>query len=85
MKILFGSSTSPSNTLLLKGVKKCYASMAPKDNKYKYIEQEDLFGIITDTSPEPIGGMFVYVIEFYDDKPLVLPMKNFIINSILED
>lgn len=86
MKILFGSSTSPTNTLALRMVSKIYMSMAPKDNKYHYKEQEDLFGIITDTSPEPIGGMFVYVVEFYDNsKPLVLPKEKFVLNLIESD
>jgi hypothetical protein len=85
MSILFGTSTSPTNVLLLRHVSKIYMSMAPVDNKYKYISLEDLFGIITDKSPEPIGGMFVYVVEFEDDsKPLSLPAKEFIINHITQ-
>ena len=67
MTILFGTSTSPTNVLRLCNVSNLYTTMAPVDDKYKYIKLEDLFGVITDKSPEPIGGMFVYVVEFEDD------------------
>lgn len=85
MTVLFGTSTSPTNVLWLRHVSKLYMSMAPVENKYKYISLEDLFGVITDKTPEPTGGMFVYVVEFEDDSETYsLPVKEFVINRIIQ-
>ena len=85
MTVLFGTSTSPTNVLLLHYVSKIYMSMAPVENKNKYIRLEDLFGVMTDKSPELPNSMFVYVVEFEDDsEPLSLPAKEFIINHITQ-
>ena len=77
MTVLFGTSTSPTNVLRLCHVSKIYISIASVENKNKYIRLEDLFGIITDKSPELPNSMFVYVVEFEDSsKPLSLPVKH---------
>jgi len=85
MTVLFGTTTSPTNVLLLRHVSKIYMSIAPVEDKNKYIRLEDLFGVITDKSPELPDSMFVYVMEFEDDsKPFSLPTKEFIINRIIQ-
>lgn len=85
MTVLFGTSTSPTNILWLRHVSKIYMSIAPVENKNKYIRLEDLSGVITDKSPELPNTMFVYVVEFEDDsEPLSLPVKEFIINHITQ-
>ena len=85
MTVLFGTSTSPTNVLLLRHVSKIYMSIAPVENKNKYIRLEDLSGVITDKSPELPNSMFVYVVEFEDNsEALSLPTKEFIINRIIQ-
>ena len=85
MTVLFGTSTSPTNVLQLRHVSKIYMSIAPVENKNKYIRLEDLSGVITDKSPEIPNSMFVYVVEFEDDsEPLSLPTKEFIVNCITQ-
>lgn len=84
MNIVFGSSTSPTNTLAFRNVSRFYMSIAGEDDKYSYIRLEEHYGIITEQTEVPKNYMFVYVIEFFDKtEPVVLPVKDFVINTII--
>ena len=42
MFVLFGTNNPKCNTIAFKGVTRIYISIAPKDNKTKYIKIEDI-------------------------------------------
>lgn len=93
MTIIFGSNESPTGLLKVTNVEKVYITLALKNNKFKYFELDRLpFKCLTPSSninellEDGEKFMTIYVVEFIDDddKPLVLPTKDFLINGITE-
>lgn len=87
MFVLFGTNNSKCNTIAFKGVTRIYTSIAPKDNKTKYIKLEDIKSPATPSSKpkENENIKYVYVVEFFDNsEPTVLPTDEFVINLINE-
>ena len=50
MFVLFGTNNPKCNTIAFKGVTRIYISIAPKDNKTKYIKIEDIERVMTPSS-----------------------------------
>ena len=87
MFVLFGTNNPKCNTMVFKGVTRIYTSIAPKDDKTKYVELEDIVDLITPSSKpkENENAKLVYVVEFFDNsEPIVLPTEDFVINLINE-
>ena len=92
MTIIFGSNKSPTGILKVTNVSRMYITLALKDNVRKYIDLDRLpFRFLTPSSN--INEMFddgekwmtVYIVEFIDDdKSLVLPTEDYLINRITE-
>jgi hypothetical protein len=88
MFVLFG--TEEHNTIAFRGVERIYISIAPKDDKMKYIKHDRIRDegiVITPLSKlrEDENVKCVYVVEFFDkSEPMILPTDKFIINFINE-
>lgn len=84
-----GEVQSVAVPLTLKNVKNVYMSIAPKDDKFKYVRQPILSGFVTPdfyTSELSKTYMTVYVVEYNDNsEPWVLPTDNVVINAITEE
>ena len=72
--------------LKLELVDKIYLSIAPKEDKFKYVRLDQLQGFFT---PEFYASelskkyMTIYVVEFYNDhEPIVLPTDKYTLNAI---
>ena len=50
MFVLFGTNNPKCNSIAFKGVTRIYTSIAPKDDKMKYVELEDIADLITPSS-----------------------------------
>ena len=72
----------------LRNVKLIYLSMAPREDKLRYVKFEDLQGFFTpEFHTSDLNKKFatVYVVEFDNDvKPMVLPTDKFTLNAITE-
>lgn len=87
MTVLFGSDKSPSGLLKCQCVDKVYISIAPKNDKFRYIRFDNLPpGVITPSSNVGDSNMTVYVVEFTNSvEPIVLPTKDYLINAIVKN
>lgn len=87
MTVLFGSDKSPTGLLKCECVDKVYISVAPKNDKFRYIRFNNLPGVITPSSNVGPDNMTVYVVEFTDgtDEPLVLPTEDYLINAVVDN
>ena len=74
--------------LKLEFVDKIYLSIAPKEDKYRYVKLDQLQGFFTPdfyTSKLSKKYMTVYVVEFYNDhEPIVLPTVKYTFNAIVK-
>lgn len=90
MFVLFGTSDPEHNTVAFRGVTRVYTSIAPKDDKTKYIKLDGARdgGIVMTPSSKPREDenvKYVYVIEFFDNsKPMILPTDEFVMNFVNE-
>lgn len=93
MTIVFGSNESPTGLLKVTNVSRVYITLALKNNKFKYFDIEDRLPFNYLTPSSNINELFedgekfmtVYIVEFINDnKPLVLPTEDFLINGITE-
>lgn len=86
MTVLFGSDKSPSGLLKCECVDKVYISIAPKNNKFRYVRFDNLQGVITPSSNVGNDNMIVYVVEFINGaEPIVLPAKDYLVNAFVEN
>ena len=90
MFVLFGTNDPEHNTVAFRGVTRIYMSIAPKDDKTKYIKHErvrDAGIIMTPSSKqrEDENVKYVYVVEFFDNsEPMVLPADEVVMNFVNE-
>ena len=90
MFVLFGTTNPEHNTVAFRGVTRIYTSIAPKDDKTKYIKLEGVrdAGIVMTPSSKPKEDenvKYVYVVEFFDNaEPMVLPTDEFVMNFVNE-
>lgn len=90
MFVLFGTNDQKCNVLAFRGVTRIYTSIAPKDDKTKYIKREYTYdvGLISTPPSKPIEDekiKHVYVLEFFDNsEPKVLPTDEYMLNFINE-
>ncbi len=86
MTVLFGSDKSPSGLLKCECVDKVYISIAPKNNKFRYVRFDNLQGVITPSSNVGNDNMIVYVVEFINGaEPIVLPAEDYLVNTFVEN
>ena len=89
-KLLTGKDEEETGAIPVKleFVDKIYLSIAPKEDKYKYVRLDQLQGFFTPefyTSELSKKYMTVYVAEFYNDhEPIVLPTDKYILNAIVK-
>lgn len=90
MFVLFGTNNPEHSTVAFRGVTRVYTSIAPKNDKMKYIKDErvrDAGIIMTQTSKprEDENVKYVYVVEFFDgSEPMVLPTDEFVMSFVNE-
>lgn len=90
MFVLFGTNDTEHNTVAFRGVTRVYMSIAPKDDKTKYIKHDRIRDggiVITPLSKlrEDENVKHVYVVEFFDkSEPMVLPADKFVLNFVNE-
>ena len=90
MFVLFGTNDPKCNTLAFRGVTLIYTSIAPKDDKTKYIKRDCTYDVgLISTPPSKLiqdeNVQSVYVVEFFDNsEPKVLPTDEFMLNYINE-
>ena len=90
MFVLFGTNNPEHSTVAFRGVTRVYTSIAPKNDKTKYIKYERVCdaGIImapTSKPREDENVKYVYVVEFFDgSEPMVLPTDEFVMSFVNE-
>ena len=91
MFVMFGTNDPEHNTVAFRGVTRIYMSIAPKDDKTKYLEYERIrdTGFIMRPPSKPREDenvKFVYVLEFFDDsEPMVFPTDKFALSVVDEN
>ena len=90
MFVLFGTNNPEHSTVAFRGVTRVYTSIAPKNDKTKYIKDERVrdAGIIMSPTSKPREDenvKYVYVVEFFDgSEPMVLPTDEFVMSFVNE-
>ena len=88
MNALFGTDNPEHNIIFFRGVELIYISIAPKDDKTKYIKHDRIRDgeiVITPLSKlrEDENVKHVYVVEFFDNsEPKILPTDKFTLNFV---
>ena len=90
LKFLTGEDKEETSAIPLKleFVDKIYLSVAPKEDKFRYVRLDQLQGFFTPdfyTSELSKKYMTVYVVEFYNDhEPVVLPTDKYTFNAVVK-
>ena len=90
LELLTGEDKEETGAMPLKleFVDKIYLSVAPKEDKFKYVRLDQLQGFFTPefyTSELSKKYITVYVVEFYNDhEPIVLPTDKYTFNAIIK-
>ena len=90
MEVLFGTNDPEHSTVAFRGVTRVYTSIAPKDDKTKYIKDErarDAGIVMTPTTNQEKNKnvKYVYIVEFFDDsEPMILPTDEFVMSFVNE-